>query len=208
MMCWKLGLVSVLVLAVFGCDSPSSGGEDTGSTPGGSQGDSTGIDEQESSDEGDGGTTRADDGDSEDDSEDDSDGGSSEDSTDGDAGSGTSPTFACTQIDLGDALPAVYTGDTGPDDTGVELVCGDWLGSSVGLWFEWTAPSDGSYRITAEGASLDLVVAVVSSCEAYFGDCPEPDIDLDVSAGETILFAVTEWEGDSGELTVTIESTG
>ena len=211
MMRW-IGSFLVVVLASAGCgpaggggddglSSPGSSGTDDGSGPtttdggdGGSDGDGDGGD---GGDDGDGGS----DGDDGYDGSDGSDGSDGDDSSDG----GEPPVFDCTDVDLGDALPGLYTGPTGDAATGLELVCGDQLFDDTGLWFEWTAPEDGTFRLTVEGPGLSPAIARVPSCGSDFGACPVSDLELDLLEGESILFAVTELDGATGELTVTID---
>ena len=198
MMRWMIGLVSLLVMGPAGCGLPEDDADgDSAASGGGETGDEGAEDEGEESTVGaetgpevtSGGETGDESGD-----------GESEGSDTGDP-----PMFECTDIDLGNALPAQYTGPTGTDDTGLELVCGDVLLGSVGLWFEWTAPSDGTYRVAAEGVGLSPQIARIPSCGAYYGECPAPDLELDLSEGESILFAVTERDGEAGEVSVTIQ---
>lgn len=108
---------------------------------------------------------------------------------------------------------------TGDDVTLSTLGAGDDFQLGCGspgqpdLAFEWTAPADGYYTVSATGSSIDTVLAVLTgdcgepielACNDDYASLPQSELVERFAAGQRVLVVVEGKAGSTGEVTLSI----
>lgn len=102
---------------------------------------------------------------------------------------------------------------TGDNSSGGTLEPGEQAFGQASVWYSWTPPVDGTYKLSTIGSSFDTVVAVftgtsVESLELVFVNDDDPDRGccsswvplLNADSGTTYLLRITALEEDGGPL--------
>ena len=111
---------------------------------------------------------------------------------------------ACDNVEVvPEGVPTAYLGVTAGTST-VEGSCGG--DSAPEAVLEWTAPEDGTYRITTNGSDYDTVLYVRDGscagaelgCDDDGGDSLQSQIVLDLDADQTITIVVDGYSSNEG----------
>ncbi len=116
----------------------------------------------------------------------------------------------CPDDDIGNAVPAVYTGSTlGADNTVFGSCGGDVAGDDT---LTFTAPEDGVYAFDTAGSDFDTIMFLLDGCGGDEFGCsddvgadPTSHLDLLMTAGQEVIVAVDGAAAEEGNYTVSID---
>lgn len=120
-------------------------------------------------------------------------------------------------IDVGERMPLLVTGTTaGREDGYGGASCGLGGDAIEDIAFRWTAPADGTYRISTEGSAYDTLLSIrMGSCEGREIACSDDagddvthsSLELDLPACRTITIVVDAKTIEVGDFRLTIHGT-
>ena len=114
------------------------------------------------------------------------------------------PPPACTEDDLGSALPLDVTGTTAGAASSVDTAsCGDGAAAPTAI-YQWTAPSAGRYAIAATGGFAIVLAVTGGDCAGSELACTTASTTVGLGAGQRIAIAITGTAGASGAYELTI----
>lgn len=121
------------------------------------------------------------------------------------SGYDTSACSSCEDEDIGSTMgPMVSVGDTTGEDDDLDPTCGGMGGNDHVIRF--TAPADGAYIFDTAGSDYDTTLALFAACDAGSEiicnddspETPQSELQLDMTAGQTVYVVIDGFSGDTG----------
>ena len=113
----------------------------------------------------------------------------------------------CPSQDLGDTVPQMIMGDTGPDNEH-DSSCGD--GGGRDTTYQFTASAAGTYVFDTEGSTIDTILSVLDGCAGAELACnddtegSDSEVVFTMDAGQQVILVVEGYGGEPGAFVLNI----